>query len=317
MSFHEVINHGARAIRLATIALSALALLSATATAQVPAFPSSFTARDIPTNGTTLHVRVGGSGPAVVLLHGFGDTGDMWAPLAANLARDHTVIVPDLRGFGLSARPAGGYDKMTQAADVAGVLDALRVSRADVVAHDIGNMVAFAFSARYPARVSRLVLMDAPIPGVGPWDELAHVPKAWHFYFYGPDEERLVAGRERIYLDRFYNELSVTPARIDDATRAHYAALYAQPGAIHAAFSQFAAFPQDARDNRTVLARGKLATPVFAVGGSGSYGRLMPVIARAAFTNVTSDTIPDAGHWLMEEQPQAVVRVVRAFLDRP
>jgi len=303
--------------RLATITLSALALLSATATAQVPAFPASFAARDIPTNGTTLHVRVGGSGPAVVLLHGFGDTGDMWAPVAANLVRDHTVIVPDLRGFGLSARPAGGYDKMTQAADIAGVLDALRVSRADVVAHDIGNMVAFAFSARYPARVSRLVLMDAPIPGVGPWDELAHVPKAWHFYFYGPDEERLVAGRERIYLDRFYNELSVTPARIDDATRAHYAALYAQPGAIHAAFSQFAAFPQDAKDNRAVLARGKLATPVLAVGGSGSYGRLMPVIARAAFTNVTSDTIPDAGHWLMEEQPQAVVHVVRAFLDRP
>jgi len=303
--------------RLATITLSALALLSATATAQVPAFPASFAARDIPTNGTTLHVRVGGSGPAVVLLHGFGDTGDMWAPVAANLVRDHTVIVPDLRGFGLSARPAGGYDKMTQAADVAGVLDALRVSRADVVAHDIGNMVAFAFSARYPARVSRLVLMDAPIPGVGPWDELAHVPKAWHFYFYGPDEERLVAGRERIYLDRFYNELSVTPARIDDATRAHYAALYAQPGAIHAAFSQFAAFPEDAKDNRAVLARGKLATPVLAVGGSGSYGRLMPVIARAAFTNVTSDTIPDAGHWLMEEQPQAVVRVVRTFLDRP
>jgi pimeloyl-ACP methyl ester carboxylesterase len=315
MSF--LINHGARAMRLATIMLSTLALVSATASAQVPAFPASFTARDIPTNGTTLHVRVGGSGPAVVLLHGFGDTGDMWAPVAANLMRDHTVIVPDLRGFGLSARPAGGYDKMTQAADVAGVLDALHVSRADVVAHDIGNMVAFAFSARYPARVSRLVLMDAPIPGVGPWDELAHVPKAWHFYFYGPDEERLVAGRERIYLDRFYNELSVTPARIDDATRAHYAALYAQPGAIHAAFSQFAAFPQDARDNRAVLARGKLATPVLAVGGSGSYGRLMPVIARAAFTNVTSDTIPDAGHWLMEEQPQAVVRVVRAFLDRP
>jgi pimeloyl-ACP methyl ester carboxylesterase len=317
MSFNEVINHSARAIRLATITLSALALLSATASAQVPAFPASFATRDIPTNGTTLHVRVGGSGPAVVLLHGFGDTGDMWAPLAANLVRDHTVIVPDLRGFGLSARPAGGYDKMTQAADVAGVLDALRVSRADVVAHDIGNMVAFAFSARYPARVSRLVLMDAPIPGVGPWDELAHVPKAWHFYFYGPDEERLVAGRERIYLDRFYNELSVTPARIDDATRAHYAALYAQPGAMHAAFSQFAAFPQDATDNRAVLARGKLATPVLAVGGSGSYGRLMPVIARAAFTNVTSDTIPDAGHWLMEEQPQAVVQVVRAFLDRP
>jgi pimeloyl-ACP methyl ester carboxylesterase len=302
--------------RITIITLLVLAL-SSTGFAQVPPFPPSFTTRDIPSNGTTLHVRIGGSGPAVVLLHGFGDTGDMWAPLAANLVRDHTVIVPDLRGFGASARPAGGYDKMTQAADIAGVLDALHVARADVVAHDIGNMVAFAFAARYPDRITRLVLMDAPIPGVGPWDELAHAPQAWHFYFYGPDEERLVAGRERIYLDRFYNELSANPARIDEATRAHYAALYAQPGAMHAAFSQFAAFPQDAKDNRTVLAKGKLAVPVLAVGGGGSYGRTMAAIARAAFINVEEASIPDAGHWLMEEQPQAVIRAVRTFLDKP
>jgi pimeloyl-ACP methyl ester carboxylesterase len=303
--------------RITIIALLALALSPSTGLAQVPPFPASFTTRDIPSNGTTLHVRIGGSGPAVVLLHGFGDTGDMWAPLAADLVRDHTVIVPDLRGFGASARPAGGYDKMTQAADIAGVLDTLHVARADVVAHDIGNMVAFAFAARYPDRISRLVLMDAPIPGVGPWDELAHAPQAWHFYFYGPDEERLVAGRERIYLDRFYNELSANPARIDEATRAHYAALYAQPGAMHAAFNQFAAFPQDAKDNRAALAKGKLAVPVLAVGGGGSYGRTMAAIARAAFMNVAEESIPDAGHWLMEEQPQAVIRTVRTFLDKP
>jgi pimeloyl-ACP methyl ester carboxylesterase len=303
--------------KLTALSLWALSGFAMTASAQVPAFPASFTTRDVSSNGTTLHVRVGGSGPPVVLLHGFGDTGDMWAPLAADLARDHTVIVPDLRGFGLSARPANGYDKMTQAADIAGMLDALQVARADVVAHDIGNMVAFAFAARFPSRIARLVLMDAPIPGVGPWEELAHAPQAWHFYFYGPDEERLVAGRERIYLDRFYNELSANPARIDEATRAHYAALYAQPGAMHAAFNQFAAFPQDAKDNRTVLAKGKLATPVLAIGGVGSYGQIMATVARVAFTNVTAETIPDAGHWLMEEQPQAVVRAVRGYLDKP
>jgi pimeloyl-ACP methyl ester carboxylesterase len=302
--------------KFSAIALTVVAGSSTAALAQVPAFPASFTTRHVPANGTTLYVRVGGTGPAVVLLHGFGDTGDMWAPLAANLARDHTVIVPDLRGFGLSARPPGGYDKMTQGADIAGLLDALSVARADVVAHDIGNMVAFAFAARYPDRVSRLVLMDAPIPGVGPWDELSHAPQAWHFYFYGPDEERLVAGRERIYLDRFYNELSANPAKIDEATREHYAALYAQPGAMHAAFNQFAAFPQDAKDNRAVLAKGKLATPVLAIGGTGSYGKTMLTVARAAFSNVTGETIPDAGHWLMEEQPQAVIRAVRTFLDK-
>jgi pimeloyl-ACP methyl ester carboxylesterase len=206
---------------------------------------------------------------------------------------------------------------MTQAADIVGVLDALHVARADVVAHDIGNMVAFAFTARYPARISRLVLMDAPIPGVGPWDALAHAPQAWHFSFYGPNEERLVAGRERIYLDRFYDELSANPARIDEATRAHYAALSAQPGAMHAAFSQFAAFPQDATDNQAVLAKGKLATPVLAIGGAASFGQTMATVARAAFSNVTTETIPDAGHWLMEEQPQAIVSAVRAYLDKP
>lgn len=287
------------------------------APAQVPAYPAGFTVREIPTNGTTLHVRIGGNGPAVVLLHGFGNTGDMWAPLAADLMRDHTVIVPDLRGFGLSAKPDSVYDKKTQAADVAGVLDSLHVVRTDVVAHDIGNMVAFAFAAHYPNRITRLVLMDAPIPGVGPWEQLAHAPQAWHFYFYGPDEERLVAGRERIYLDRFYDELSATPAKIDEATREHYAKLYAQPGAMHAAFSQFKAFPQDAKDNQLVLAKGKLATPVLAVGGEGSYGQVMSTVARAAFLNVASESIPNAGHWLMEEQPEAVIRVVRAFLDRP
>jgi pimeloyl-ACP methyl ester carboxylesterase len=206
---------------------------------------------------------------------------------------------------------------MTQGADIAGLLDALGVARADVVAHDIGNMVAFAFAARYPDRISRLILMDAPIPGVGPWDELAHARQAWHFNFYGPDEERLVAGRERIYLDRFYNELSSNPDRIDEATREHYASLYATPGAIHAAFDQFAAFPEDAKANQSILAKGKLATPVHAIGGSGSYGQVMPTVARAAFSTVSSESIPDAGHWLMEEQPQAVVRAVRAYLDKP
>lgn len=159
--------------------------------------------------------------------------------------------------------------------------------------------------------------MDAPIPGVGPWDELAHAPQAWHFYFHGPDEERLVAGRERIYLDRFYNELSANPAKIDEATREHYAALYAKPGAMHAAFNQFAAFPQDAKDNRAALAKGKLATPVLAIGGTGSYGQTMLPIARAAFSEVIGESIPDSGHWLMEEQPRAVIRAVRRFLDKP
>jgi pimeloyl-ACP methyl ester carboxylesterase len=173
-------------------------------------FPAEFRTRDVATNGTLIHLRAGGAGPAVVLLHGYGDTGDMWVPLASDLARDHTVVVPDLRGSGLSSKPPDGFDKKTQAGDVAGVLDALQIDRADLVTHDIGNMVGYAFAAQYPERVRRFVLIDAPLPGIGPWEDILKNPLLWHFRFGGPDMERLVAGRERIYLDRFWNEFQRT-----------------------------------------------------------------------------------------------------------
>jgi pimeloyl-ACP methyl ester carboxylesterase len=278
-------------------------------------FPAGFQIQNVPTNGTTLHVRIGGKGPAAVLLHGYGETGDMWVPLAAALVRDHTVIVPDLRGMGLSSRPEGGYDKKTQGRDVAGVLDALKIEQADLVTHDIGNMVGYAFAAQYPSRVVRFVLMDAPLPGVGPWEEILKSPLLWHFRFGGPDMERLVAGRERIYLDRFWNEFSADPKAFSEISREHYARLYAQPGAMHAGFAQFAAFDQDAIDNGVFVAKGKLTMPVLAVGGEKSFGSTMAVVMRAAANDVQELVIPNSGHWLMEEQPVATVAAVRAFLD--
>ena len=111
-------------------------------------------------------------------------------------------------------------------------------------------MVGYAFAAQYPARVTRFVIMDAPLPGIGPWEEILKNPLLWHFRFGGPDMERLVAGRERIYLDRFWNEFSADPKSFSEASREHYARLYAQPGAMRAGFSQFAAFDQDAIDNK-------------------------------------------------------------------
>jgi pimeloyl-ACP methyl ester carboxylesterase len=195
------------------IACLALLLSAAPALAQVQPFPKDFRIQEIASNGTTIHTRIGGHGPAVVLLHGYGETGDMWAPLAAALQKNHTVIVPDLRGMGKSARPASGYEKKVQGQDIAGVLDALKIDRTVLVTHDIGNMVGYAFAAQYPQRVTCFVLMDAPLPGIGPWDEILRNPLLWHFSFGGPDAERLVAGRERIYLDRFWNEFSATPSR--------------------------------------------------------------------------------------------------------
>lgn len=291
-----------------------LALLALPVFADNLTFPPAFKTRQIQVDGASIHVRSGGQGPAVVLLHGFGDTGDMWAPLAAELARDHTVVVPDLRGLGLSSKPAGGYDKKTQAGDVAGVLDALGIARADIVAHDIGNMVAFAVAARYPERVGRVVLIDAPVPGVGPWEEILKSPLLWHFHFGGPDMERLVKGRERIYLDRFWNEFAASPSGVPEATRVHYAKLYALPGAMHASFAQFAAFDQDALDNRAFLAKGKLSEPVLALGGEKSFGTMMATVAQSGFSNVQGGIVPNSGHWIMDENPAATIKLVRDFL---
>lgn len=295
---------------------AATVLLATAASAQVVPFPPAFQTQEIATNGTTIHVRVGGEGPAVVLLHGYGETGDMWGALAADLARDHTVVVPDLRGMGLSAKPEGGYDKKTQAGDIAGVLDALGIDEADLVTHDIGNMVGYAFAAQHPDRVTKFVLIDAPLPGVGPWDEIVKNPLLWHFRFGGPDMERLVAGRERIYLDRFWNEFSADPARFTEAAREHYAALYALPGAMHAGFAQFAAFDQDAVDNREFIAAGKLAMPVLALGGEASFGLGLAEVVRFAATDVEGDVVPASGHWIIEENPDATIALVRKFLDK-
>jgi pimeloyl-ACP methyl ester carboxylesterase len=293
-------------------AIAALAL-ALPALAEVKPFPPSFKTQEIATDGATIHVRVGGQGPAVVLLHGFGDTGDMWAPLAAVLSRDHTVVVPDLRGMGLSSHAAKGYEKVTQAADVRAVLARLGIDHAAVVGHDIGTMVAYAYAAKYPDKTDKLVVMDAPVPGIPPWDQIVRSPALWHFSFGGPDAERLVAGRERIYLDRFWNEFAGDPAKVDEATRRYYTAFYARPGAMHSAFAQFLAIAQDAEDNKALMAN-KLPMPVLAIGGAKSFGANEAAVMRNAAVNVTELVVPDAGHWLMEEAPVPTIAAIRDFI---
>lgn len=307
-------NH--RALRFALFVIGLF--VAAPATAEVEPFPSSFEIRDVAVDGATIHTRIGGRGPVVVLLHGFGDTGDMWAPLAARLVADHTVVVPDLRGMGLSSHPETGYDKKSEAKDIARVLQTLGLGgQLTLVTHDIGNMVGYAFAAQNRDRVIRWVVMDAPLPGLGNWDSVVMDQRTWHFDFFGPDEERLVAGRERIYLDRFYNELSADPAHIDEPTRAHFAALYSRPNAIHNAFAQFAAFRQDAIDNRAFLAEGKLTMPVLAIGGEQSFGEGFANEIAFAASNVRGVSIRDSGHWLMEEQPEATMDAILSFIAEP
>jgi len=282
-----------------------------------PSLPSSFHAKMIhSTQGADIFVRWGGSGPVVVLIHGYAENSDSWAPLAADLMKDHTVVVPDLRGIGHSSKPADGYDKKTQANDIRAVVTSLGYDKTSVVAHDIGNMVAYAYAATYPDKVERLVVMDAPIPGIDPWSEILQSPGVWHFNFHGPDAERLVAGRERIYFDRIWNDFTGDPGKPDEATRNFFAATYAQPGGMRAGFAQFAAFSQDAKDNK-VFEQTKLIMPVMAVGGEKSFGALQAVIMRHVAINVQEEVVAGSGHWLMEERPAYTVALIRKFLDGP
>ena len=192
-------------------AATAAVLPPGRARAAIEPFPKGFRIQEVPVNGTTLHVRVGGQGPAALLLHGFADTGDMWAPLAARLSAKRTLVVPDLRGMGLSARPPGGYDKKTQGRDMAALLDALKIERADLVTHDIGNMVGYALAAQFQPRIAKFVIMDAPLRASAR-GTTSRADARWHFSFWGPDAERLVAARS-IYLDRFWNEFAADRSR--------------------------------------------------------------------------------------------------------
>ena len=282
-----------------------------------PSLPSSFQAKTIHSpEAADIFVRWGGKGPVVVLIHGYAENSDSWVPLAADLMKDHTVVVPDLRGIGKSSKPEGGYDKKTQAKDIRAVVTGLGYDKTLVVAHDIGNMVAYAYAAMYPDKVERLVVMDAPIPGIEPWNEILLNPGVWHFNFHGPDAERLVAGRERIYFDRIWNDFTGDPSKPDEATRNSFAATYAQPGGMRAGFAQFTAFSQGAKDNE-ILKRVKLTMPVLAVGGEKSFGPLQAVIMRHVAINVQEAVVPGSGHWLMEERPSYTVTLIRNFLDSP
>src|SRR5436190_4380868 len=281
-----------------------------------PSLPSSFQAKTIHSpEGADIFVRWGGSGPVVVLIHGYAENSDSWAPLAADLMKDHTVVVPDLRGIGKSSKPEAGYDKKTQAKDIRAVVTGLGYDKTFVVAHDIGNTVAYAYAATYPDKVERLVVMDAPIPGIEPWNEILLNPGVWHFSFHGPDAERLVAGRERIYFDRIWNDFTGDPSQPDEATRNFFTATYAQPGGMRAGFAQFTAFSVDAAENK-VFERVKLTMPVLAVGGEKSFGALQAVIMRHVATSVQEAVVPLSGHWLMEESPVYTVNLVRKFLDK-
>jgi pimeloyl-ACP methyl ester carboxylesterase len=267
-------------------------------------------------NGVKLHYLFAGKGDPVILLHGYAETSRMWRPLIAELAKTHTVVAPDLRGFGQSSKPDAGYDKKTMAQDVHALAAKLGYTRVQVVGHDIGLMVAYAYAAQYPNEVQRIALMDAFLPGVGDWKTVWLLRDLWHFHFYGETPLKLVAGRERIYFEHFWNDFAADPKHsVPEADRRFYAKTYAQPGAMRAGFEVFRAFPQDAEDFAR-FAQTKLTMPMLVLTGEKASGDFLIQQARLVDDNVEGVVIKGSGHWLMEEAPDQVIPKLVAFLNQ-
>ena len=266
-------------------------------------------------SGVTIHYLIAGQGDPVVLLHGYAQTSHMWRPLIPQLAKSHTVIAPDLRGFGSSSKPESGYDKKTMAQDIRALLASLGHGRVAIAGHDIGLMVAYAFAAQYPSDVARIALMDAFLPGVGDWTKVWLLRDLWHFHFYGKTPLALVDGRERIYFEHFWNDFAADPAHsVSEADRQFYAAAYAQPGGMRAGFEVFRAFERDAADF-TGFSRTKLKMPMLVLSGEKASGQFLIDQGRLVADRVEGVIVKGSGHWLMDEAPDRVIPKLVAFFE--
>ena len=267
-------------------------------------------------NGTRLRYLIAGKGEPVLLLHGYAQTSHMWRPLISELAKTHTVIAPDLRGFGGSAKPEGGYNKKTMAQDVHALATTLGQKRVGIAGHDIGLMVAYAYAAQFPSEVERIALMDAFLPGVGDWTSVWLLRDLWHFHFYGKTPLALVDGRERIYFEHFWNDFAADPARsVSEQDRQFYTAAYAQPGAMRAGFEVFRAFEQDAKDFAT-FSKTKLKMPMLVLTGEKASGEFLITQSRLVADDVEGVIIKGSGHWLIDEAPDQVVPKLVAFFGQ-
>jgi pimeloyl-ACP methyl ester carboxylesterase/glyoxylase-like metal-dependent hydrolase (beta-lactamase superfamily II) len=278
-----------------------------------PTADGPYSVKSAVVNGVRISYRTAGSGPPVLLLHGYTQTGHMWLPLIPQLAANHTVVVPDLRGFGWSERASKGYDKKTMAVDMHELMRALGHKRATVVGHDIGLMVAYVYAAQFPDEVDRVVLMDAFLPGVGDWTTVWLLRDLWHFHFYGEAPLALVKGRERTYFEHFWNDFAADRTRsVPEADRQFYAAAYARDDGMRAGFEVFKNFEQDARDF-SKFSTTKLQMPFLVLSGEKAGGQFLIDQTRLVATNVTGTVIQGSGHWLMEEAPQQVIPAIIAF----
>jgi pimeloyl-ACP methyl ester carboxylesterase len=276
--------------------------------------PARFVERFAKVNGVRLRYQIGGQGSAVVLLHGYAETSHMWRPIMPSLAERHTVVVPDLRGAGGSAKPASGYDKKTMAVDIHELTRTLGFDRVRIVGHDIGLMVAYAYAAQFPEVTERVVLMDAFLPGIGNWKSVWLLRDLWHFHFYGDVPLALVQGRERAYLEHFWNDFAADRKHsVPEADRRLYARAYAQSGAMRAGFEYFRNFERDAEDFAR-MGSTPLTMPLLVLSGEKAGGTFLIEQANLIASDVRGQVVTGAGHWLMEEAPDTVIPAISDFV---
>src|ERR1700730_14631909 len=296
-------------------ALGPLLLFSAfSASAYAAGVDETIASRTVEIDGVKLHYLTAGHGPALILLHGYAETSLMWRPIIPALAERFTVIAPDLPGIGDSAMPKDGLDMKTAAIRMHALARSLGVQKAEVVGHDIGLMVAYAYAAQFPTEVTKLVLMDAFLPGVEGWEAVYDNPAIWHFRFNGPTPEALVQGRERTYFDYFWTDLGADKTHsIPEADRKAYAAAYARPGRMHAGWAYFVSFLQAAKDFAQ-LSQTQLTMPVLSIGGDKSLGEALRQQVNLVSTHVTLIVLKATGHWVLEERPKETTDALQKFL---
>jgi pimeloyl-ACP methyl ester carboxylesterase len=264
--------------------------------------------------GVKIQYLSAGKGPALILLHGYAETSRMWRPIIPRLAERFTVIAPDLPGIGDSDIPSGAVDMKWAAARIHDLARSLGIQKAEVVGHDIGLMVAYAYAAQYRSEVTKLVLMDAFLPGVAGWEAIYDNPDLWHFRFHGDTPAKLVQGREADYFAYYWNEFAADRLRsLPPADREAYVAAYSRPGRMKAGWAYFASFPKTAKDFAE-LAKTKLAIPVLSIGGDKSLGEPLGAQARLVSDDATVVVLKNAGHWILEEQPSETAAALLKFL---
>jgi pimeloyl-ACP methyl ester carboxylesterase len=264
-------------------------------------------------NGTTLHYVRGGTGSAVILLHGFPEDWYAYHRVMPLLAKHFTVVAVDLRGIGGSVATPGGYDAANMAEDVHQLAEHLHLEHVHVVGHDIGGMVAYAFARRYPGNCRGVMLLDAPVPGLGPWDAVKTNPITWHINFQQTPNlpEQLIAGREAIYVRHFLDSDTFS-----DADVARYARAYAAPEHLRALLEMYRAFPANEKFN--AAQRGAISlTLVLAPGENSPFEKLMPGFAEAlrdhGCANVKIEVIKNSLHYVVDEQPDAVAELIERY----